>query len=482
MRTNRRARRVLGTFAGLAGAATWVTLSLAVGCSGAKQGDASGSGGDGPILGSGGKGGGNGKGGSGGKGGTSDGGTSGTDAAGAPGDAGSDSMAGAPALIDDGTELDPGADGGGFDGVVLTSTDLVRPVTGCDAFDADSGALALTLDATAPSAIIRVSGGSVTVNGKVCTTADGKTKASADAVKSISVTGGDEDSFVYIDGGSAFGKDLLAKGNGFQLDLGAGTDLLVVLGSTGSDDIRLGADGDATVVDFTGDLVPDIRALGANQIVVSTGPMPDTILGDGKDLGLAPVALPMQLYGGGANDLLLGGAGDDMLDGGIGNDTLLAGRDPGGSDVFVGGDGEDFVDYAGRTAPITVTLTGGADDGEAGENDEVDESVENVRGGDGDDHISGSASSNKLWGGGGNDVLLGGDGDDFIYGGDGDDQIDGGDGDDYIYGEGGNDTLMGGAGEDLLDGYPGVNSLDGGDGDADICVPTATDTAVNCEL
>jgi Ca2+-binding RTX toxin-like protein len=391
------------------------------------------------------------------------------------------SSGGDPVIAGDGTELEPGADGGGFDGVVLTSTDLVRAVTGCAAFDVGSGTLALSLDATAPSAIIRVSGGVVTVNGKPCASADGKTKATAASVKHVTVTGGAEDSLVYVDGGAAFGKELLA-GNGFEFDLGEGTDLLTVLGSTGSDEVRLGADGAATVVDFNADLVPDIRAFGVEQVIVSTGPMPDKILADGADLGLMPVAVPVKLYGGGANDLLLGGAGDDELSGGIGNDTLLAGRDPGGADLFVGGDGEDFVDYAGRTAPLSVTLASGADDGEAGEHDQVDASVENVRGGSGDDHITGSSAANKLWGGAGNDVLIGGDGNDFLYGGDGDDQLEGQEGDDYLYGEAGNDVLDGGNGEDLLDGYPGDNTLDGGGGDADICVPTATDTATGCEL
>jgi Ca2+-binding RTX toxin-like protein len=464
------------------GSAVCVSVALAGGCSSKPDTNAAtggtGSGATSSSGGTGGKGGSS-KGGSGGKGGSSATSGSGGDQAGSMGEGGSG--ADATVIEGDGTELDPGADGGGFDGVTLTSSDLAKAVTGCAAFDTDTGALALTLDATAPSAIIRVSAGVVTVNGKPCVSADGKTKASADLVKSVSVTGGPEDSFVYIDGGSAFGKDLLA-GNGFDIDLGDGTDLLVVLGSTGSDEVRLGADGSTIVVDFTADLVPDIHALGIDQVVVSTGPMPDKILGDGKDLGLAPVPVPMKLYGGGANDLLLGGAGDDEINGGIGNDTMLAGRDPGGSDTFIGGDGEDFVDYAGRTAPVFVTMASGADDGEAGEYDQVDASVENLRGGDGDDHLTGNSSNNKIWGGGGDDLLIGNDGDDSMYGGDGNDELDGQAGDDYLYGEAGDDVLNGGDGDDLLDGYTGSNTLDGGDGDGDICITTTLDTKVNCEL
>jgi len=255
-----------------------------------------------------------------------------------------------------------------------------------------------------------------------------------------------------------------------------------VLGSSNSDEIRFGTDGDAILCDFNADLVPDVRTRGADKVIVSTGAMPDIIMGDGTDLGLAPVAVPMKLFGGGANDLLVGGSAGDEYNGGIGNDTMLAGRDPGGSDVFAGNDGEDFVDYAGRTAPITATLASGADDGEAGEYDNIDVSVENVRGGDGDDQLTGNASSNKIWGGAGNDVIIGGEGDDFLYGDDGDDQIQGQAGDDFIYGDAGNDVLAGGDGDDLLDGGDGVNSLDGGASDADICIRTPADTAVACEL
>ncbi|HTQ04388.1 MAG TPA: calcium-binding protein [Polyangiaceae bacterium] len=473
---------MLGTCAAWAGVATWVSLALATGC-GSKANDGAGAGGSAASA----------SGGKGGKGGSSKGGTggSGTGGSGTSGDAGSGDTTGEAGNGSgaqgggttplDGTELDPGADGPGFDGVTLNGPELVRAVTGCDAFDPTSGTLALTLDAMTSAAIIRVSAGVVSVNSKACVAADGKTKATADAVKLITVTGGAEDDAVYVDGSGAYGKDLLA-GNGFDIELGDGNDMLVILGSSDSDDIRLGADGDVTVCDFNGDLVPDVRASGPEMIVVSTGPMPDTIMGDGKDLGLAPVAVPMKLFGGGANDLLLGGAGNDEYNGGIGNDTMLAGRDPGGSDVFAGNDGEDFVDYAGRTAPITVTLAGGADDGEANEYDNVDSSVENVRGGDGDDVLTGGSADNKLWGGAGNDVIYGGDGDDFIYGGDGNDTLDGGNGDDFIYGDDGDDVLTGDAGDDLLDGGNGSNHLDGGDGDADICVPTASDTAVACEL
>lgn len=477
MRTKRVSERMLGSVAAWVGVATWVSLALPVGCGGGKNdGASSGGNGSGASAGKGGKGGSS----SGGSGGSASGGDAGSGDT--TGDAGSGAQSGDnPPPAHDVTDLDPGADGPGFDGVTLNGPELVRPVTGCDAFDADKGVLTLTLDSTQGDAIIRVSSGVITVNSKICVAADGKTKATTDSVKSIGVTGGAEDDTIYLDGGGDYGKSLLA-GDAFSFDFGDGNDLLVVLGSTGADAIRLGTDGDAIACDFNGDLVPDLRARGAERIIVSTGPMPDVIMGDGKDLGLAPGSVPMKLFGGGANDLMVGGSAGDEYNGGIGNDTMLAGRDPGGSDVFAGNDGEDFVDYAGRTAPVTATLASGADDGEAEEYDNIDASVENVRGGDGDDVLTGNAAANKIWGGAGNDVIIGGDGDDFLYGGDGDDQIQGQSGDDFIYGDAGNDVLTGGDGDDLLDGGGGVNSLDGGASDADICIRTTTDTVTACEL
>ena len=75
------------------------------------------------------------------------------------------------------------------------------------------------------------------------------------------------------------------------------------------------------------------------------------------------------------SNTLSGRAGDDELDGLRGNDVLDGGA---GADDLMGGAGTDTVTYADRTAPRDVTLDGGADDGEAGEGDNV-LGVENVQ-------------------------------------------------------------------------------------------------------
>jgi hypothetical protein len=73
-----------------------------------------------------------------------------------------------------------------------------------------------------------------------------------------------------------------------------------------------------------------------------------------------------------------------------------------------GGDPCDQVLYDSRTAPVTITLDGVADDGEAGEGDNVGADIERATGGSGDDLIVGNAAENFLLGGPGNDVLVGG--------------------------------------------------------------------------
>src|SRR5207247_1332933 len=80
--------------------------------------------------------------------------------------------------------------------------------------------------------------------------------------------------------------------------------------------------------------------------------------------------------GGSGDDILSGDAGANVLDGGLGNDTLEGGP---GADTLIGGSGTDTVSYASRSNPVTVTLDGAANDGEVGENDNVQ--AENVVGG-----------------------------------------------------------------------------------------------------
>ena len=64
-----------------------------------------------------------------------------------------------------------------------------------------------------------------------------------------------------------------------------------------------------------------------------------------------------------------------------------------------GGGGLDTVTYADRTAPLTVTIGDGEPDGEDGEGDDVQADVEIVRGGRGNDTLTGTTADEELYGG-----------------------------------------------------------------------------------
>ena len=126
------------------------------------------------------------------------------------------------------------------------------------------------------------------------------------------------------------------------------------------------------------------------------------ILGmEGNDvLTLTPnVTLPAGLFGGAGNDTLVGSDHPTTLSGDAGNDILRSGR---GKDVVSGGAGTDTADYSARTEALIITLDGRANDGsKAGtgivaENDNLANDIEIVKGGAGDDRITGNSLANTL--------------------------------------------------------------------------------------
>jgi Ca2+-binding RTX toxin-like protein len=277
-----------------------------------------------------------------------------------------------------------------------------------------------------------------------------------------------------------------------------------------------------------------------DRIVVASVAVPVTLIGaEGDDV----------LTGGDGGDTLNGGAGADRLDGAAGNDTLNG--DSGddrmvggtGNDVLNGGTGTDTADFTARTASLTISIDGTANDGAPGETDNVKTDVENVEGGSGNDVLIGGTANNVLNGGGGhdsldgdagNDTLDGAAGDDDLTGGAGTDLVtysarvasidvvldggggngeigeddtihldvesatggsagdslrggpnadtlSGGPGSDTLKGEGGNDTLSGDDGDDVLDGGAGSDVHNGGAG-FDIADYSARTTAVTADL
>ena len=158
---------------------------------------------------------------------------------------------------------------------------------------------------------------------------------------------------------------------------------------------------------------------------VTGTPGPDVLVGTDGDDVICGLGGNDRISGGAGDDTLLGGDGDDVLDGGTGADTLR------------GGGGLDTVNYSDRTTPVTVTVgdptkpdgTPAVDDPPSpAEGDDVDADVEIVRGGRGNDFLSGGYGDQELYGGAGNDRLDGGDGDDLLDGGAGNDWLEAPDG------------------------------------------------------
>lgn len=167
-------------------------------------------------------------------------------------------------------------------------------------------------------------------------------------------------------------------------------------------------------------------------------------LGDGNDtlVNKATHASPEANLGPG-NDKAVGGSHGYSLDGGPGADDLHGG--PYNADID-GGPISQSVTYADSPGPVTVTADNAANDGTAGEGDNVHSDVHEVDGSAFGDRISGFASES---GDAGNDVLIGNDASGKLYGGDG------------------NDVLVGGAGQDTLADYSGDNTFYARDGEAD---------------
>jgi Ca2+-binding RTX toxin-like protein len=181
--------------------------------------------------------------------------------------------------------------------------------------------------------------------------------------------------------------------------------------------------------------------------------------GDGKDT-LAVIGL--------ATVVFAGGSGDDRMTGGVGLDFFREGSGANGSDVMMGGSppdssgsfaNTDKVSYADRVNPVHADLEGDADDGEAGEHDQIGADVESIRGGAGADLLAGTAGPNSLDAGLGADRVLAGAGPDYVSGRGGDDVLYGGLGNDRVFGGPGRDRMRPGKGLDAIFGGAGNDIL-----------------------
>ncbi|MBE2316987.1 hypothetical protein DVA67_013475 [Solirubrobacter sp. CPCC 204708] len=179
----------------------------------------------------------------------------------------------------------------------------------------------------------------------------------------------------------------------------------------------------------------DASQVSSSARLTATGsPGADELVGTPNDDTISGIEGDDSLWGGGGNDALNGGAGantfndgdgTDVSAGGPHNDTFNVGQ---GRDTLQPGDGYDVISYSTRLVGVTITLSGGADDGEPGEGDDVGAVAEQADGGSGNDVLAANNLGNTLNGGAGNDALIGGTAEDRLVGNEGDDSIDARDG------------------------------------------------------
>ena len=218
--------------------------------------------------------------------------------------------------------------------------------------------------------------------------------------------GGPGDDTFFYDADTALGSDTIAE------PVGGGTDL-IDFSATSS----LGVSADLGIT--TAQVVnPNLT------LTLTLTEIENAIGGDGND-SLTGSGGANSLIGGLGNDTLEGRAGNDTLEGNAGNDTYAFDADNAlGTDTITenASEGTDALDFFRTTASVTVNLS---TVGNQTINSNLTISltnveVENVRGGDGNDVLTGSAADNVIEGGPGNDTSSGADGDDtYIFDTDG---------------------------------------------------------------
>ncbi|WP_020680160.1 DUF4347 domain-containing protein [Marinobacterium rhizophilum] len=253
-------------------------------------------------------------------------------------------------------------------------------------------------------------------------------------------------------------KSTSTAGDGDTLTLGgaSSTDINVVIGGVGGDDIDTGNSTDfilgdngeilwsAGVIDsmvstdaaFGGN--DDISTQGGNDIVFG-GQGADTLtLGTGNDIGIgdngkydfrvASISSTDASNADGGNDIMRGNEGDDILLGGVGNDSIdgNSGRD------LIFGDQAELTSRTGgeSSSPRFRALTGEVLYSEDANSDDAEVQV-------GSTQFSGPEADSPAWS---NWSITVGDGLDDLFG---NDYIAGGAGNDTIFGQRGNDTIQG---------------------------------------
>ncbi|MEL6979362.1 MAG: cadherin domain-containing protein [Pseudomonadota bacterium] len=394
------------------------------------------------------------------------------------------------------THLNSGADG-------------VDTVTNVETFRFADGDVALAdIMNDAPTDIAIASGGSVAEN-----------SANPTVVATLATTDEQGGAFTYAitnDPSGYFeisGSNIIVKsGANINYEAAATRDVTIQVtdaeGATYSETLTLAITDVAETLTFAGTVNDTFVDNGVAETRINGGNGNDDITAhnDGGDIDGGNH--DDTLRGGAGDDILRGGSGDDVITGGAGDDTIYTGRNDdtidggeGSDTIYLDRDGVNSITDTGSSGTDTIVLTGNnnsdfriqGDFSAASGIEVIDASgqsqyrlnfshvaadadftgvsllgLQEIRAGNQDDTIVGSAGDDIIKGEGGVDDLSGGDGADTLRGGDGDDALKGDAGDDFLYGDAGADTLTGGAGADLLDGGDGADQLLGGVGNDDL--------------
>ena len=406
-----------------------------------------------------------------------------------------------------------------FAGSVALGTDIVNEATGVDVDTLDFSGLnsALTLDLALTGARV-VAGALLSIN---LSSGSGieNAVASATGTYADSLLGNDRPN--RLDGNAGL-DTLRGRGGNDELHGGADRDLLVgddTISAHGNDTLY----GDSGDDDLYGDMNTSAyspgTSYGSGHDEIHGGAGADLLIGDSSFFDPTKDG-DDKLYGESENDTLWGdegptfdptgssygmGYGDDTLDGGTHNDTI---RGQKGNDTYYFpeiatqetdtltehsspyGGSADLLDFSDLTSDIVINLSdSGIQQDPAPFRMLIFPSssalqFENVKGGSGDDSITGNGSNNTLWGNngddtlkgeGGNDVLHGGNGVDWLFGSTGSDVLNGDADGDILHGDAGSDTINGGEGNDLLHGGLDNDTLFGNNGDDTLYGDEGTD-------
>lgn len=374
--------------------------------------------------------------------GTGNAGTSGNAAAGSGGSGGtSNAGSGGPTSS---SEIPPEFPG-------IPSVEYGPPPSNCtEAGDNRGDTLVLALTPSNTVLLLTTRDGELQVNGVKCTGVENPT--------AIEITGSSESDTIVLDWSWGTVPASL-RGGTITIDSADANDTIAIAATRDADTVQLGSDNGTRL--YFGGAAPRIVARNQETLILSTGPGDDTISATGGgELGAALTAA-LTLYAGAGNDTIQGGAGDDQLHGDDGDDVFTTASNKDGADGYEGGAGRDSLSYEKRTFSLSVTVDGQANDGEPDEKDSVDDSIEVLIAGQGEDVIVAGPNANTLTGGPGNDKLSGGEGDDTFL---------------ETTSVQGSDIMNGGPGDDTVD-YSGRRV----DLTVTLCAPTASACTEACD-